>query len=91
MKHWFEHHDRSTERGSRLIDLTRDVRAAVERSEVVNGMALVDSPNTTCAILADGLEDGNARASLFGAHQPVFFCGPDSARASKASIQVLGE
>ena len=91
MKHWFEHHDRSTERGSRLIDLTRDVRAAVERSEVVNGMALVDSPNTTCAILADELEDGIARESLFGAHQPVFFCEPDSARARKASIQVLGE
>ena len=91
MKHWFENHDRSTEHGSRLIDLTRDVRAAVERSEVVNGMALVDSPNTTCAILADGLEDGIARASLFGAHQPVFFCELDSARARKASIQVLGE
>ena len=30
-------------------------------------MALVDSPHTTCAILVDGLEDGIARESLFGA------------------------
>jgi secondary thiamine-phosphate synthase enzyme len=61
VKHWFENHDLVTERGSQLVDLTRDVRGAVERADVVNGMALVYSPHTTCAIVVNELEDGIAQ------------------------------
>ena len=58
MKHLFENHDLVTERASQLIDVTDDVRAAVERSEVENGMVLVYSPHTTCAVVINELEDG---------------------------------
>jgi secondary thiamine-phosphate synthase enzyme len=58
VKHLFENHDLVTERASQLIDVTDDVRAAVERSEVANGMVLVYSPHTTCAVVINELEDG---------------------------------
>src|SRR5204863_7916819 len=43
---------------SQLIDVTDDVRGAVERAEITNGMVLVYSPHTTCAIVINELEDG---------------------------------
>ena len=58
MKHLFENHDFVTERGSQLIDVTDDVMAAVERADVENGMALVYSPHTTCAIVINEREAG---------------------------------
>ena len=58
MKHRFENHDLITERTSQLIDVTDDVRAAVERAEIQNGMVLVYSPHTTCAIVINELENG---------------------------------
>ena len=38
--------------------MTDDVRSAVERAEIVNGMALVYSPHTTCAIVINEKESG---------------------------------
>jgi secondary thiamine-phosphate synthase enzyme len=58
MNHRFENHDFVTEHPSQLIDLTDDVRGAVERAEVENGMALVYSPHTTCAIVINERETG---------------------------------
>jgi secondary thiamine-phosphate synthase enzyme len=58
MRHLFENHDLVTERCGQLIDVTDDVVSAVERSEVVNGMALVYTPHTTCAVLINELETG---------------------------------
>ncbi len=58
MKHHFENHDLITDRTMQLIDLTDEVREAVERSEIGNGMALVYSPHTTCAIVINELESG---------------------------------
>ena len=58
MKHHFENHDLLTERPSQLIDVTDDVRAAVERAAVVNGMALVYAPHTTCAVVVNEHESG---------------------------------
>ena len=60
MKHHFENHDLVTERCSQLIDLTDDLYGAVERAEIKNGMALVYSPHTTCAIVINELDDGIA-------------------------------
>jgi secondary thiamine-phosphate synthase enzyme len=58
MRHRFENHDLVTEQRSQLIDVTDDVVDVVERSEIQNGMALVYSPHTTCAILINEHEDG---------------------------------
>ncbi|HZU19720.1 MAG TPA: secondary thiamine-phosphate synthase enzyme YjbQ [Gaiellaceae bacterium] len=58
MKHRFENHDLVTKRRSQMIDVTDDVIDVVERSEVRNGMALVYSPHTTCAVLINEPEDG---------------------------------
>lgn len=58
MRHRFENHDLVTERRSQMIDVTGDVLDVVERSEVRNGMALVYSPHTTCAVLINEPEDG---------------------------------
>jgi secondary thiamine-phosphate synthase enzyme len=58
VKHLFENHDLSTKECGQLIDVTGDLRDAVERSEVTNGMALVYSPHTTCAILINERESG---------------------------------
>jgi secondary thiamine-phosphate synthase enzyme len=58
MKHIFENHDLVTTRCGEFIDMTDDVLDAVERSEVVNGMATVYSPHTTCAIVVNERESG---------------------------------
>jgi secondary thiamine-phosphate synthase enzyme len=58
MRHRFENHDLVTERRSQMIDVTSDVMDVVERSEVRNGMAVVYSPHTTCAILINEPENG---------------------------------
>jgi len=58
VRHLFENHDLVTERCGQLIDVTGDVLGAVERSEVANGMALVYTPHTTCAVLINELESG---------------------------------
>jgi secondary thiamine-phosphate synthase enzyme len=58
VKHHFENHDLVTERGSQLIDVTDELHAAVERADVENGMALVYSPHTTCAIVINEHESG---------------------------------
>ena len=60
MRHRFENHDLVTERASQLIDVTDDVLEVVARSEVTNGMALVYSPHTTCAVVINELENGFA-------------------------------
>ena len=58
MKHLFENHDLMTTDCGQMIDLTDDLRDAVERSDVTNGMALVYSPHTTCAVVINELESG---------------------------------
>jgi len=60
LRHRFENHDLVTERASQLIDVTDDVLEVVARSEVTNGMALVYSPHTTCAVVINELENGFA-------------------------------
>ena len=60
MRHRFENHDLVTERASQLIDVTDDVLEVVARSEITNGMALVYSPHTTCAVVINELENGFA-------------------------------
>jgi secondary thiamine-phosphate synthase enzyme len=58
VRHLFENHDLATVDCGQLIDLTDDLVHAVERSEVQNGMALVYSPHTTCAIVINEGESG---------------------------------
>jgi secondary thiamine-phosphate synthase enzyme len=58
VKHHFENHDLVTERCSQLVDVTEELHAAVERADVENGMALVYSPHTTCAIVINEHESG---------------------------------
>jgi secondary thiamine-phosphate synthase enzyme len=58
MRHLFENHDLVTTGCGQMIDMTDDVRGAVERSEVTNGMALVYSPHTTCAVVINERERG---------------------------------
>lgn len=58
MKHLFANHDLVTRECGQLIDVTGDLTALVEESEVTNGMALVFSPHTTCAVLINEHEDG---------------------------------
>jgi secondary thiamine-phosphate synthase enzyme len=58
VRHLFENHDLATAQCGQLIDVTDDLRGAVERSEVQNGMALVYSPHTTCAIVINERESG---------------------------------
>ena len=60
MKHRFENHDLLTESTSQLIDVTDEVQEAVDRAEIANGMALVYSPHTTCAIVINERESGFA-------------------------------
>jgi secondary thiamine-phosphate synthase enzyme len=61
MKHLFENHDLSTSSCGDLIEITDDVRSAVERSGVENGMAIVYSPHTTCAVMINERESGFMR------------------------------
>jgi len=60
VKHRFENHDLVTEGTSQLIDVTDEVQDAVDRAEIANGMALVYSPHTTCAIVINERESGFA-------------------------------
>jgi len=58
LKHLFENHDLVTDGCGDLIDMTGDVVDAVDRSGVSNGMAVVYSPHTTCAVLINERESG---------------------------------
>lgn len=58
MKFLLENHNFATQACRQFIDFTDDVRSAVERSEIQQGMALVYSPHTTCAVLINELESG---------------------------------
>ena len=73
MIHRFENHDLVTEHAAQLIDVTDDVRSVVERAAIRNGMALVYSPHTTCAIIINERETGFAAdfAELLGALVPA--------------------
>jgi secondary thiamine-phosphate synthase enzyme len=72
MSHRFENHDLVTDHASQLIDVTDDVQEVVDRAEITNGMALVYSPHTTCAVLIQEPEDGFADdfAELLGSLVP---------------------
>src|SRR5437588_9024552 len=56
MKMTFENHSFATTRCMEFRDVTADVADTVERSGVQNGMALVYSPHTTCAIVINERE-----------------------------------
>jgi secondary thiamine-phosphate synthase enzyme len=58
MKFLFENHSFRTTDCGQFVDMTDDVRELVERSDVQNGMALVYSPHTTCAVLINERERG---------------------------------
>jgi secondary thiamine-phosphate synthase enzyme len=58
MRFLLENHTFETEQCGEFIDVTGDVEDVVERSEVRNGMALVYSPHTTCAVLVNERESG---------------------------------
>ncbi len=53
-----ENHTFQTSGCGEFVDVTEDVRDAVARSDVRNGMALVYSPHTTCAVLINERESG---------------------------------
>jgi secondary thiamine-phosphate synthase enzyme len=58
MTYRFENHDLVTDRTSQLVDVTDDVKEVVDRAAVKNGMALVYSPHTTCAVVINEPENG---------------------------------
>ena len=58
MKHLFENHDLETSGCGDLIDVTHDVRGAVDKSGVQNGVAVVYTPHTTCTVLINERESG---------------------------------
>lgn len=58
MKMLFENHSFSTARCMEFVDVTDDLADLVQRSEIRNGMALVYSPHTTCAIVINERESG---------------------------------
>jgi secondary thiamine-phosphate synthase enzyme len=58
MKFLFENHSFRTTDCGQFVDVTDDVRDMVARSDIQNGMALVYSPHTTCAILVNERETG---------------------------------
>ena len=58
MKHLFENHDLDTAGCGEFVDMTGELREMVERSGVANGMALVYSPHTTCAVVINERESG---------------------------------
>lgn len=58
MKMLFENHSFATTRCMEFRDVTDDVVDIVERSGVSNGMALVYSPHTTCAVVINEKESG---------------------------------
>lgn len=58
MKHLFENHDIETAGCGQFVDVTDDLLDVVSRSEVSNGMAVVYSPHTTCAVVINERESG---------------------------------
>jgi len=58
VKHLFENHDLETSGCGDLIDVTQDVRGAVDKSGVQNGVAVVYTPHTTCTVLINERESG---------------------------------
>jgi secondary thiamine-phosphate synthase enzyme len=58
VRFFFENHNFSTADCGQFVDMTDDLRDLVGRSEVRDGMALVYSPHTTCAILINEREAG---------------------------------
>ncbi len=58
MKMLFQNHSFTTTRCPDFVDVTADVVQTVEKSGVDNGMALVYSPHTTCAIVINERESG---------------------------------
>jgi secondary thiamine-phosphate synthase enzyme len=58
MRHLFENHDLATAECGQFVDVTGDLLDMVERSGVANGMALVYSPHTTCAVVINERESG---------------------------------
>jgi len=61
MRMVFENHSFATTRCAEFIDLTEDVENTVAKSQVQNGMALIFSPHTTCAVLINESESGFIR------------------------------
>src|SRR5437764_10923225 len=61
MKMLFQNHSFTTTRCPDFVDVTGDVVEVVEDSGVENGMALVYSPHTTCAIVINERESGFIR------------------------------
>ena len=61
MKMLFENHSFATTRCMELVDVTPDLEDLVQRSEVRNGVAVVFSPHTTCAVLINEREEGFTR------------------------------
>ena len=58
MRFLFENHSFRTSHCGEFRDITDDVREVVEKSEVEQGMALVYSPHTTCAVVINERESG---------------------------------
>jgi secondary thiamine-phosphate synthase enzyme len=58
VKHLFENHDLETSGCGDMIDVTPDVRGAVDKSGVQNGVAVVYTPHTTCTVLINERESG---------------------------------
>ena len=58
MKMVFENHTFTTSKSMEFVDVTADLEDLVARSEVRNGMALVYSPHTTCAVIINEREAG---------------------------------
>ena len=58
MKIRFENHDLVTEGCGQFIDLTDEVVQVVKRSDGRDGMAVVYSPHTTCAVVINERESG---------------------------------
>src|SRR5919201_2855478 len=61
MKMLFQNHSFTTARCPDFVDVTGDVQQVVEDSGVENGMALVYSPHTTCAVVINERESGFIR------------------------------
>lgn len=61
MRFVLENHSFRTERCGQFVDVTDDLVDVVRRSEIRNGMALVYSPHTTCAVLVNERESGFMR------------------------------
>lgn len=58
MKLLFENHSFTTEACGQFIDMTDELTDIVDRSDVANGMALLYSPHTTCAVVINEHESG---------------------------------